>query len=49
MKKALLLGLVTILAVSGCQVKEENEFAPEGKSFTATMEATKDDAQDIAG
>ena len=35
------------LAVCSCQLKEEGEFAPEGKVFTATMEAMVDDAPDI--
>ncbi|MBO4417653.1 MAG: Ig-like domain-containing protein [Bacteroidales bacterium] len=47
MKRSLVLSLLAILAVCGCQVKEEGEFAPEGKSFTATMEATVGDATDI--
>lgn len=33
-----------MLAISSCQVKEEGELAPEGKTFTATMEAMADDA-----
>ena len=47
MKRSLVLSLLALLAVCGCQVKEEGEFAPEGKSFTATMEATVGDATDI--
>ena len=44
MRRIFAVGLFAAIVVCGCQVKEENEFAPEGKSFTATMEATKDDA-----
>ena len=45
MKKSFLVSaLLAVLAISGCQIKEENEFAPEGKIFTATMEAMHDDA-----
>ncbi len=47
MKRSLVLGLLALFAVCGCQVKEEGEFAPEGKSFTATMEAIVGDATDI--
>lgn len=36
-----------MLAISSCQVKEEGEFAPEGKTFTATMESIADDAATI--
>ena len=39
MKKILASGLIAALAICGCQVKEEYEFAPEGKVFTATTEA----------
>lgn len=43
MKKSLVLCLMAALAISGCQVKEEGEFASECKPFTATMEAIVDD------
>ena len=47
MKRSLVLSLLALLAVCGCQVKEESEFAPEGKSFTATMEAVIDGAPGV--
>lgn len=40
-------GLLAALAICGCQVKEEGELAPEGKVFTATMEAFVDDASGV--
>ena len=39
MKRNVVFGILAALAVFGCQVKEEYEFAPEGKVFTATTEA----------
>ena len=39
MKKILALCLMAAFAICGCQVKEEGEFAPEGKVFMATTEA----------
>ena len=44
MKRSLVLALLAVFAISSCQIKEENGFAPEGKVFTATMEAMADDA-----
>ena len=44
MKRNLTIALLAILAVCGCQVQEESEFASEGKVFTAIMEAIVDDA-----
>ena len=44
MKRSLVLALLAILAVCSCQIKEENDLAPKGVVFTATMEAMDDDA-----
>ncbi|MBO4416912.1 MAG: Ig-like domain-containing protein [Bacteroidales bacterium] len=48
MKKTLLVCFIVAIEVCSCQVKEEVEFAPDGKVFTATMEAIVDDAGDVA-
>ena len=48
MNKRFVIGLMAALAIGGCQVREEGGFAPEGKVFTATMEAIVDDATDVA-
>lgn len=49
MKKFLVFvfGLLAALAICGCQVREEGELVPEGKVFTATMEAFDDDASGV--
>ena len=46
MNKRIAFGLLIALVVCGCQIKEDGEFAPEGKPFTATMEAISDGAID---
>lgn len=45
MKRNIISALLAVLAICGCQVKEENEFAPEGKIFSATMEAVVADVE----
>ncbi len=47
MKRSVVSALLAILAVCGCQVMEESEFASEGKSFTATMETVIGDAKGV--
>lgn len=47
MKILFVFGLLAALAICGCQVRYEGEFAPEGKVFTATMEAFVDDASGV--
>ena len=42
MKRRVISALLAILAVCGCQVMDKKEFAPEGKSFSATMESVGD-------
>ena len=42
MKRILVFGILAALAICGCQVKEEGEFAPEGKVFALTGTVTKD-------
>lgn len=39
MKRIFIFGILAALAICGCQVKEEGEFAPEGKVFMSTTES----------
>ena len=48
MNKRVVLGLIAAIVVCGCQIKEEKEYAPEGKSFAATTEVMVDNTTDSA-
>ena len=39
MHKRVALALMGAVIVFGCQVREENEFSPESKGFTAAVES----------
>ena len=47
MKKALLFGLMAMLAATGCQKVEKSDAVSDSKPFTATVEAIVDDAMGV--